>query len=166
MIANQERGWYVGPDHRLNMPRLLEAFRQFYREHSDAWSEGFNYKEAAPQLLMQAFLQRIVNGDGYINREYGLGRKRTDLFIEWPLDAKLSMAGPLQRIVIEIKLLRGALETVISKGLEQTADYAGRVGADEAHLFIFDRDGARTWDDKIWRRNERYDDRTISVWGA
>jgi hypothetical protein len=166
MIANQEQAWYITPEHRLNMPKLLAAFQQFFREHADTWSEGFSYKEAAPQLLLQAFLQRIVNGGGHINREYGLGRKRTDLFIEWPLDEKQGIHGPLQRIVIEIKLRRSALETVISHGLEQTADYSRRAGADEAHVIIFDRDPAKTWDERIWQRNEHFDGIPITVWGA
>jgi hypothetical protein len=115
---------------------------------------------------MQAFLQRIINGGGRINREYGLGRRRTDLFIEWPLDEKQGLYGPIQRIVIEIKLLRGAIETIIAQGLEQTADYVRRVGADEAHLVIFDRNPERTWDEKIWRRDERFGDLRIGIWGA
>ena len=41
-------------------------------------------KEAGPQLLLQAFLQRIVNSGGRIEREYGLGRMRTDLLLLWP----------------------------------------------------------------------------------
>ena len=67
MIANQDTLWYLNADHSLNMPKLLAAFQQFFREHSDSWSEGFDYKEAAPQLLMQAFLQRIINGGGRLN---------------------------------------------------------------------------------------------------
>ena len=124
------------------------------------------FEEAAPQLLLQAFLQRIVNGGGLITREYGLGRKRTDLFIEWPLDEKQGIHGPLQRIVIEVKLLRGALETIISQGLDQTADYVRRVGADEAHLMIFDRNPEKAWDERIWRRDGNYGELDIMVWGA
>ena len=52
------------------------------------------------------------------------------------------------------------------KGLEQAADYAVRVGADETHLMVFDRDPARTWDEKIWRRSESFAGRPICVWGA
>ncbi len=165
-IANQEQSWYVTPEHRLDMPKLLIAFQQFFREHSDIWSQGFDYKEAAPQLIMQAFLQRIINGGGRINREYGLGRKRTDLFIEWPTDAAQGMYGPLQRVVIELKIQRGALEPVLAKGLEQTADYVARVGADEAHLVIFNRDADVPWDAKIWQRQEQWGALPIGVWGA
>ncbi|SFC13876.1 AAA-like domain-containing protein [Marinospirillum celere] len=166
MIANQEQAWYINDDHSLNMEKLLKAFQQFFREHSDSWSEGFDYKEAAPQLLMQAFLQRIINGGGRISREYGLGRKRTDLFIEWPLNPEEAMYGPLQRVVIELKILRGSLETAIEKGLEQATDYTQRVGAEETHLVVFNRDPATPWDQKIWQREETYQDRNLKVWGA
>ncbi|MBE0508653.1 MAG: ATP-binding protein, partial [Marinospirillum sp.] len=162
----EQQTWYLNPDHSLNMYKLLEAFQQFFREHSESWSEGFDYKEAAPQLLMQAFLQRIINGGGRISREYGLGRKRTDLFIEWPTDPEQGMYGPLQRVVIELKLLRGSLDTVIAKGLEQATDYSQRVGADETHLVIFDRDPATPWDQKIWQQSRKAEDRQIEVWGA
>lgn len=40
--------------------------------------ERFQYREAGPQLLLPAFLQRVVNSGGRIEREYGLGRGRTD----------------------------------------------------------------------------------------
>ncbi|MEA3643927.1 MAG: ATP-binding protein, partial [Lamprobacter sp.] len=162
----EQQAWYINPDHSLNMPKLLAAFQQFFREHSDSWSEGFDYREAAPQLLMQAFLQRIINGGGRISREYGLGRKRTDLLIEWPLDPEQAMYGPLQRVVIELKLLRGRLDTVIQTGLEQTADYCQRVGAKEAHLLIFNREPTVPWSEKIWHKSATHAGLDIGVWGA
>src|SRR6056297_1428257 len=91
------------------MMKLLTNFQQFFREHSESWLSRFKYEEAGPQLLLQAFLQRIVNGGGLIDRELGqknmslgvsknetplvrnfaidfqLGRKRTDLYIRWPI---------------------------------------------------------------------------------
>ena len=99
----QESAWYVEPDHRLDMNKLLAAFQQFFREHAEPWIERFQYKEAGPQLLLQAFLQRIVNGGGRIDREYGLGRRRTDLLLHWPLDQTQGYLGPLQRVVIEFR---------------------------------------------------------------
>ena len=165
-IPEQEQAWYVTPERRLDMQKLLAAFQQFYREHSDIWEDAFLYKESAPQLIMQAFLQRIVNGGGRINREYGIGRRRTDLLIEWPIDEEQGMHGPLQRVVIELKLRRGALKAVMARGLEQTADYARRLGADESHLVLFDRDPKRSWDKKIWRREERFGGTPVTVWGA
>lgn len=166
MISNQETAWYVRSDHSLDISKLLEAFQQFFREHSEIWEEGFDYKEAAPQLLLQAFLQRILNGGGRLLREYGLGRKRTDLFLEWPFDAEKGMYGPLQRVVIELKILRGDLEKTIQEGLKQTAEYADRAGVHEAHLIIFNRDRKVSWEEKIFKRLESYQGREILVWGA
>jgi len=163
---SQPQSWYIKPDRRLDMPKLLAAFQQYFREHSQAWLERFDYKEAGPQLLLQAFLQRIVNGGGRISREYGLGRKRTDLYLEWPLDPAQGFTGPVQRIVIELKLLRKSLEKTIEEGVQQTADYAQRCQADEAHLLIFDQREAVSWDDKIWRREEVWQGRSVTVWGA
>uniref|UniRef100_A0A7C4RSV7 ATP-binding protein n=1 Tax=Desulfatirhabdium butyrativorans TaxID=340467 RepID=A0A7C4RSV7_9BACT len=159
--------WYVDPEGRLDMPKLLTAFQQFFREHSDAWIEGFSYREAGPQLLMQAFLQRIVNGGGRISREYALGRRRTDLFIEWPIDKQQAFYGPVQKVVIELKVIRkGDPMAVLPEALTQTSDYADRVGAGEAYLLIFDRRGILSWDRRCWQRYEHWRGRTIGIWGA
>ena len=37
------------------------------------------YHEVAPQLIFMAFLQRIVNGGGFVDREYGIGMGRVDI---------------------------------------------------------------------------------------
>ncbi|MCA1786658.1 MAG: hypothetical protein LC657_11825, partial [Desulfobacteraceae bacterium] len=76
------------------------------------------------------------------------------------------MYGPLQRVVIELKILRGDLEKTIQEGLEQTADYADRSEAHESHLMIFNRDRKVSWDEKIFKRLESYQGREIVVWGA
>ena len=160
----QEPQWYQNADNSINMEKLLLDFQQFFRENSDAWIGKFDYAEAGPQLLLQCFLQRIVNGGGYIDREYGLGRKRTDLLIRKPLTEEYG--GPVQRIVLELKIKRGALETVIDDGLRQTADYMDRIGSvDEGHLIIFDRSTTKTWEERIWHQSCDYQGRQIMVWG-
>lgn len=161
----QQQAWYLDANNHINMPKLLGAFQQFFRENSEVWLERFAYKEAAPQLLMQAFLQRIVNGGGRINREYALGSKRTDLIVEWPTTDK-GFYGNVQRIVIELKILHGALDTCIENGLKQTAGYADQLDAAQAHLVIFNRQAKVLWEDKIWFRPADYLGREIGVWGC
>ena len=109
-------------------------------------------------------MQRIINGGGRINREYALGRKRTDLLIEWPLNEEQGFLGPVQRIVLELKIWRPKrnFDTLLQEGITQTQGYAAQVGADEAHLIIFDRNPERPWDEKIWRK--QVDD--LPVWGC
>ena len=64
----QETAWYVDADGGLDVVRLLGAFQAFFREHSEHWVGRFDYREAGPQLLLQSFLQRVVNGGGRIER--------------------------------------------------------------------------------------------------
>lgn len=163
-IVHQQT-WYLTPQRRIDMPKLLAAFQQFFRENADAWIERFDYKEAGPQLLLQAFLQRIINGGGRISREYGLGRKRTDLYIEWPVDEAQGYYGEVQRIVLELKILYQSLESTIAAGVQQTVAYAQQCGAEEAHLIIFDRDSDKDWEEKIWQRQAPWQDKTLGIWG-
>jgi len=161
---SQQTQWYIDPEGRLDMPKLLAAFQEFFREHSEHWVERFQYKEAGPQLLLQAFLQRIVNGGGRIEREYGLGRMRTDLLVMWPL-RRVEGESEIQKIVIELKLLHKSLEQTLALGLEQIWEYLDRCGAEEGHLVIFDRTPGKDWEDKLFRRRETVRGRQITVWG-
>ncbi len=62
---------------------MLKRVNHFYHPHT---LHGNNVKDAGPQLLLQAFLQRVLNGGGRLNREFDMGRRRTDLHLEWPVD--------------------------------------------------------------------------------
>ena len=162
----QQPQWYQREDGGIDMEKMMLALQQFFRENSDTWIGRFDYAEAGPQLLLQAFLQRIVNGGGYIDREYGLGRKRTDLLIRKAIGDQ--PGGPVQRIVMELKVkrLKDGMDTLIADGLRQTADYMDCVGSvDEGHLIIFNRDGQLSWDERIWHRAMEYQGRSIMVWG-
>ena len=152
----------------LDMNGLLEGFQGFFREHSEHWIERFQYKEAGPQLPLQAFLQRIVNGGGRIEREYALGRRRTDLLLVWPprLSGEAKSRPPAHRHVVECKILRGSLKATIREGVEQTLDYVDKCHAESGHLVIFDRNESKPWEEKIYRREGRLDGRTVTVWGA
>ena len=163
-MLTQQPQWYQNADGSINMEKLLLDFQQFFRQNADSWIGRFDYAEAGPQLLLQCFLQRIVNGGGYIDREYGLGRKRTDLLIRKPLTD--GYGGPVQRIVLELKIRRGSLDKVIADGLEQTVGYMDLVGSvDEGHLIIFDRTQEKTWDERLWHRTCQHRDHAVMVWG-
>lgn len=146
---------------RLDMNKLLTAFQAFFRQNSEVWVERYDYKEAGPQLLLQAFLQRIVNGGGRVEREYGLGRKRTDLLLIYPqLEGR-----DTQKVVLELKVLHGKLEDTITEGLEQTWQYMDRANSGEGHLILFDRSPQKSWEEKIFVRNEHYRNKEIKIWG-
>ena len=164
-IAQQELDlqttWYVDEDGGLDVPKLLSRFQEFFREHSEHWMGRFDYREAGAQLLLQAYCHRVVNGGGRVDREYGLGRRRTDLLLSWPRGDEWS------RFVIECKVLDGSREATERQGLEQTAAYVDRCDAEAGHLVIFDRSEDRSWEEKIYRKQaEGAGGRPITVWGV
>ncbi len=157
----QKTAWYVDTAGGLDVDGLIGAFQAFFREHSEHWVQRFEqYHEAGPQLLLQAFLQRIVNGGGRLEREYALGRGRVDLLIVWP------QQGRERRIVVECKVRRRELERTIAEGLAQTRGYLDRCGAESGHLIVFDRAPERSWEEKIFRREAPPGtEAPITVWG-
>ena len=135
--------WYVDDGGRLDMDKLLSAFRTFFGEHAEHWLGHLGaYREAAPQLILQSYLQRVVNGGGRIEREYGLGRGRTDLLVLWPREAG-QPSDLWERFVVECKVLRDSdrksLAWTVEKGVEQTLGYMKQCGAGEGHLVVMDR---------------------------
>jgi type II secretory pathway predicted ATPase ExeA len=161
---HHETVWYVDKvSNKIDFRKLLTAFQEFFQENSEIWIDQFAYREAGPQLLLQAFLQRIVNGGGIINREYGLGTKRTDLYIKWYHDEKDRSLS--QKVVIECKLLHKTLEKTIQEGLEQLTLYADKCSAEESHLMIFDRTKEKPWEEKVFVREMEYRYRKIMIWG-
>jgi hypothetical protein len=123
---------------QIDMNFLMTDFQQFWRENSEIWKEKIAYKEAAPHLILMAFLQRVINSGGNIIREYAAGRKFTDLCVVY--DSK--------KYPIELKLLRG--KNTLEKGLVQLSVYMDTFGCREGWLCIFDRDPNKTWDEKIY----------------
>ena len=136
--------------------------RTFFREHSEHWVQRFErYHEAGPQLLLQAHLQRIVNGGGRIEREYALGRGT-----HRSADRVAAGWARAASFVVECKVLRKDLERTIAEGVEQTRGYVDRCGAEAGHLIVFDRAPDRTWKEKLFRRETPADTgRAVTVWG-
>ncbi|KJJ84398.1 hypothetical protein OMAG_000260 [Candidatus Omnitrophus magneticus] len=121
-----ETKWYIKSNGKLDMDKLLKAFQEFYSENSEVWLERFDYKEAGPHLLLMAFLQRVINGGGRINREMAVGTGRTDLLIEFNGD----------KFVLELKLKR--MPSARQKGLDQISRYLDTLGMTKGYLILFE----------------------------
>ena len=162
-IAPQETAWYVRPDGGLDMASLLAAFQDFFRQNSEHWIRRAQYTEAGPQLVLQAFLHRVVNARGRIEREYALGSRRVDLLIVWPREE-----GGEDRIVVECKLAKEgrSFSRTVEEGLEETKRYMDISGTDAGHLVVFDMRPGRSWAEKIFREERGRQDARITVWGA
>ena len=129
---------FVRADGQLDMAALLAAFLGFWKQHGEILTSGMVYHEVAPQLVLMAFLQRVVNGGGYVDREYGIGRGRIDLLIRWPY-ADEHGVRQWQREAAEIKVWREHKADPLARGLEQLDAYLERCGLGHGALVVFDR---------------------------
>ena len=129
---------FLLPDGRLDFRRVLEEFADFWREHGDILANGITYHEVAAQLVLMAWLQRIVNGGGYVDREYGIGRGRIDLLVRWPYPGSDGRRA-WQREALELKVWAGGRPDPLSRGLSQLDQYLDRLGLDTGVLVLFDR---------------------------
>ena len=132
-------------DGTLDMDSLLKEFQNFWRRNSEIWEQKSDYTEAFPHLLLQAFLQRIINGGGRMEREAAAGRGRMDLLVEYRSE----------KFIIEIKLAHSwdTPQEIRKEGLKQIAMYRDKIAPNApAYLVIFDRRAEAVkmpWDEKL-----------------
>ena len=131
-----EPAWFVAEDGTLDMRKLIDGFIKFWRRNGEVLLKGMPYHEAAPHLVFMAYLQRIINSGGYVEREFAIGTGRADLVVDFQ--------G--RRDVIELKLQRGSY--TLPEGVEQVAGYAARLGRDCGYLVIFDPSTDTPWEDR------------------
>jgi len=144
---------------RLDMDFLIKDFQSYWRENSEIWkkkykTELYEYDEAAGHLVVQAFLQRVINGGGKIIREMALGTKRADLCVVY---------GEC-KYPIELKLLQNIKSH--AETLAQIAEYMDKCGSSEGWLLIFDRSAEKPWEEKIYMREENISGKRIVVAGC
>jgi hypothetical protein len=137
----------------IDMDYLVGDFQQFWRENSDIWIKRFEYHEAAPHLVMMAFLQRVVNGGGQIIREMASGTGRLDLCLIYEN----------RKYPVELKIRYG--DESVDEGIEQIMRYMGIYGCSEGWLLIFDRRSTVGWDDKIYTVKKKINGKTVTVVG-
>ncbi|BAY74355.1 hypothetical protein NIES25_07680 [Nostoc linckia NIES-25] len=120
---------WLTPGGELNIDALLTAFLKFWRQHGEPLLGSTGYHEIAPHIVLMAFLHRVVNGGGTLEREYAIGSDRMDLCLRYK-DVTLG---------IELKVWREKKRDPLSEGIEQLESYLGRLGLDFGWLFVFDR---------------------------
>jgi hypothetical protein len=132
----------------------MAGWQEFWRKDGHLSAAGFKYREAGPHLMLMAFLQRIVNSGGRIEREYGLGRGALDLMVFWNQE----------RHAIEVKLRRGTETT--KEALAQVARYLDSCGLDEGWLVMFDQRKTVGWKKKLFVRTARVGGKRVRIVGS
>ncbi|TDE35749.1 ATP-binding protein [Nonomuraea mesophila] len=129
---------FVLPDGRFDLARLLEEFVVFWREHGEVLIQQEGYHEAACQIILMAFLHRLVNGGGHLDREYAAGTKRLDVLVRWPHTTP-DGERRTQREAMELKVWRAGENDPKPEGLAQLDRYLDRLTLTTGVLVIFDR---------------------------
>jgi len=127
-------------DGRLNPQQLLRNFQEFWINDGESMMATVPYHEAAPHLVLMAYLQRVIHGGGRIEREYAAGSGRLDLLLVYRK----------QRMAIEVKVWREKAKDPQPMGLQRLERYLHRLGLEEGYLVIFDqRSQAPEWEQRM-----------------
>jgi hypothetical protein len=125
----QIKATWLKPDGRIDAAKLLDAFLAFWRQHGEALLGAAPYHEIAPHLVLMAFLHRVVNGGGTLEREVAIGSGRIDLCLRY---------GP-DTLGIELKVWHDKEADPKEEGLEQLDRYLAGLGLATGWLVLFDR---------------------------
>jgi len=120
---------WLNADGTLNPAQLLDAFLAFWRRHGQPLLGSAPYHEIAPQLVLMAFLHRVINGGGTLEREYAIGSGRMDLCLCY---------GALT-LGMELKVWRDGQSDPLAEGLVQLDGYLAGLALDWGWLILFDR---------------------------
>ena len=108
---------------------LLAAFLEFWRQHGEPLLKSAPYHEIAPHIVLMAFLHRVVNGGGTLEREYAIGSGRMDICLRY---GAVIMG-------MELKVWKPGKKDPLPQGLQQLDKYLAGLGLDTGWLVIFDR---------------------------
>jgi AAA domain len=120
---------WLTPEGRIDPSRLLDAFVAFWRQHGEPLLGTSPYHEIAPHIVLMAFLHRVVNGGGTIEREYAIGRGRMDIVVRHGPDVW----------AIELKVWHDRRSNPLHEGLAQLDGYLAGLGLSHGWLVIFDQ---------------------------
>ena len=138
----------------MDMDLLLNDFQVFWRENSGIWRKKYDYQEAAPQLILQAFLQRVLNGGGQIVREMAAATGRADICVIY-LDKKYP---------IEMKIRYS--DDTYAEGVEQILGYMDILGCDKGWLVVFDHRATPTWEERLFCKAANAGGKTVNIYGC
>jgi hypothetical protein len=120
---------WLDQDGNLNAQALLDSFILFWRQHGEPLFGSTPYPEIAPHIVLMAFLHRVVNGGGTLEREYAIGSGRMDICLRY---------GTVI-LAMELKVWRDKNPDPIKEGLQQLDKYLSGLSLNTGWLVIFDR---------------------------
>lgn len=112
---------WLRADGSLDPARLLDAFLAFWRQHGQPLLGSAPYHEIAPHLVLMAFLHRVANAGGTLEREYAIGSGRMDVCLRYGAAT----------VAMELKVWRDGARDPLNEGLEQLDGYLSGLSLDD-----------------------------------
>ncbi|CUU59611.1 AAA ATPase domain-containing protein [Parafrankia irregularis] len=129
---------FIRSDNSFDFRKVLVEFAGWWTENGEFLTRRGYYDEAAPQLIFMGYLQRVVNGGGYVEREFAVGSGRVDLHVRWPYTTPGGERCE-QREAVELKTWREGRGNPLKAGLRQLDQYLDRLHLSTGTLMIFDQ---------------------------
>ena len=131
---------FLLPNNELNIEKLLLKFQQFIKEQYSNRDRKFLEREW--RLLFLAFIQPVLNGEGYAFKEPQFEQeKQLDIVITYYQ----------HRYIIELKKWYG--QVYHTTGINQLVNYLDIHGLSKGYLVIFDDRKKKDYTDK-WIKKE------------
>jgi hypothetical protein len=141
------------------MTELLKEFQKYWRKGSLSFPNrkrnfiASHYDEALYSFILESFLQRLVNGQAVVLRQFAEGRGAVDIGISYNKREYI--------VEVEIKSNKS-----LNDSLTQLAKYLDANGEQEGWLVIFDRNINRSWDKKITWNTVEFQGKSIHIVGC
>jgi hypothetical protein len=117
------------PDGSIDLVRLRESFLDFWAQHGRTLDPLVAKYELVSHIVMTAWLDRVVNGGGRVDREVAVARGKVDVLVR----------HRDLRLPIEIKVHLDDRADPVPEGLRQLDRYCEALRVDTGWLVVFDQ---------------------------
>ena len=120
---------WLDAEGRLVKEPLLGAFLVFWRRHGETLQRTAHYHQIAPHLVLMAFLERVVEGKGSLEREVEIGSGRMEVCVRHGAEV----------LGIDLRVWQDGEDDPVTEGLMDIDPYLERLDVAQGWLVIFDR---------------------------
>ena len=116
-------------DGSIDLDKLRGAFLEFWSQHGRTLDPLVTRHEVVPHIVLMAWLDRVANGGGRVDRELAVSRGRLDLLLR----------HRNLRLPIEVKVHLDGRVDPVPQGLVQLDRYCEGLRVDCGWLVVFDQ---------------------------
>lgn len=138
-ISSVDRHKFYDGNRRLKMKEIMDSYVLFHNRTFGFLKDATEYKENVLHIVLFAYLQHIVYGEGRVRREFAVNDDSTDVILEQRMKD-----GSVQEEVIEVKCYRptdtSSWPSFVRRAQEQLArKYLSPMSLKSGYLIIWNQ---------------------------